>query len=392
MPRFLFAVPAVLWLSLFNANAASSYSAVNDFSIGANPNGAWSYLASNALLSVPIVGTGTLAGLDYWGNGGGLSNGDWVFANVSGKVINTQAVNFPTDHLDLSPNVGNVSVRFTSPSGGLYTVVGDFLGDEAGQTQTHNVAILVNGSSIFSGTIVSAGQSLPFNQTLTLKAGDALDFVNYSGATVNYDNTALAVTITPVSATPAITSTGVVSAGAFGGFPSAAPGSWIEIYGANLAPDTRSWSTADFTGANAPTALDGVTVSIGGKSCFIDYISPGQVNVLIPSDAPTGTQALTVTSPLGVSPPYMIAINPVQPGLLAPSSFTVAGTPFVVALFQDGTYALAPGAVAGVSSHLAKPGDVLTLYGVGFGAVIPASQRGNSCSSLTPSLLPSKSQ
>jgi hypothetical protein len=60
------------------------------------------------------------------------------------------------------------------------------------------------------------------------------------------------------SSTPAITSGGGVSASAFGEFASAAPGSWIEIYGTNLAGDTRPWQTSDFNGVNAPTMLDGL--------------------------------------------------------------------------------------------------------------------------------------
>lgn len=63
---------------------------------------------------------------------------------------------------------------------------------------------------------------------------------------------------------------GVVSASAFGGFSAVAPGSWIEIYGSNLAPDTRGWTSTDFDGNHAPTALDKVSVSIGGKSAFVD--------------------------------------------------------------------------------------------------------------------------
>ena len=46
--------------------------------------------------------------------------------------------------------------------------------------------------------------------------------------------------------TPAISAGGVVSASAFGGFPSVAPGSWIEIYGSNLALDTRPWAGSRF--------------------------------------------------------------------------------------------------------------------------------------------------
>jgi len=56
----------------------------------------------------------------------------------------------------------------------------------------------------------------------------------------------------------------VVSAGAFGGFSSVSPGSWIEIYGANLAGDTRGWAGADFNCVNAPISLDLTSVSVGG--------------------------------------------------------------------------------------------------------------------------------
>lgn len=65
---------------------------------------------------------------------------------------------------------------------------------------------------------------------------------------------------------PSIKSSGVVSASAFGQFTSIAPGSWIEIYGSTLASTTRSWTGADFSGANAPTSLDGTKVTIGGQS------------------------------------------------------------------------------------------------------------------------------
>ncbi len=81
--------------------------------------------------------------------------------------------------------------------------------------------------------------------------------------------------------------TNVVSASAFGGFASVAPGSWVEIYGSDLAPDTRGWTGADFNGNNAPIALDGVSVSIGTQAAFVDYISPTQVNAQLPSNIAT---------------------------------------------------------------------------------------------------------
>ena len=168
---------------------------------------------------------------------------------------------------------------------------------------------------------------------------------------------------------PAISANGVVTASAFGGFSSAAPGSWIEIYGSNLAANTRSWANNDFTNILAPTVLDGSSVTIGGQAAFVSYISGNQLNVQVPSVG-TGPQPVVVNTPAGASPPYSVTINNTQPGLLAPASFTSGGKRYVVALFADGaTYAGPPGAFAGITSKRAKPGDALTLYGVGFGAV-----------------------
>ena len=63
--------------------------------------------------------------------------------------------------------------------------------------------------------------------------------------------------------------------------------------------------------------------------------------------------------------------------MLAPSSFSVGGKQYVVALFSDGaTYVLPPGAIGGVPSRRAKPGESITLYGIGFGAVTPSIPAG----------------
>jgi uncharacterized protein (TIGR03437 family) len=188
---------------------------------------------------------------------------------------------------------------------------------------------------------------------------------------------------------PAIGAGGVVSASAFGEFTSVSPGSWIEIYGSNLATDTRSWLASDFNGVNAPTSLDGTSVAIGGQAAFIDFISSGQVNALVPSNVATGTQPITVTVGNVTSATYSVTVNPVQPGLDAPSSFNIGGTQYVVALFADGAYALPEGAIAGLNSRPAQPGDEIVLYGIGFGAVtpgIPAGQLVQQANTLASSL------
>jgi uncharacterized protein (TIGR03437 family) len=183
-------------------------------------------------------------------------------------------------------------------------------------------------------------------------------------------------TLSPSSAanTPQIACGGVVTASAFGGFTAAAAGSWIEIYGSNLGPSTGyQWQGSDFTGNSAPTKLQGVTVTINGQSAFVDYVSAAQVNAQVPNGVGTGPATLIISNSNGVSAPYTLTLNPLEPGLLAPSSFTAGGNQYVVAFNSDGSYTLPTGAIAGLTSRPARPGETITIYGVGFG---PAAANG----------------
>jgi uncharacterized protein (TIGR03437 family) len=166
----------------------------------------------------------------------------------------------------------------------------------------------------------------------------------------------------------------VVSASSYGGFTSVSPGSFVEIYGSNLAPATLGWTLADFTGNQAPTQLDGVTVSVADQSAFVNYIvaNPGQVNVQLPSNIPTGTQQITVMNKNGTSAPFNVTVKATEPGLLAPASFVVGGKQYVVAFHSDNvTYVLPEGAIKGIPSRPAAPGETIVMYGNGFGPVMP---------------------
>jgi uncharacterized protein (TIGR03437 family) len=246
-------------------------------------------------------------------------------------------------------------VRLITPDGAVATIAGTG----------------VHGLSGDGGPAMSAMLDLP--------AGIALGShgtVYVADATLGTARVRLLTPLAPPTAPPSIASGGIVSAGAFGAFTSVAPGSWIEIYGANLAADSRLWSGADFNGVNAPTLLDGTKVTVGGQSAFVSYISPAQVNVQVPSNVGTGSQPINVSTAAGASAPYTITVNPQQPGLLAPNSFIIGGKQYIAAFFQDGAFALPPGAIAGVASRRAHLGDILTLWGIGFGPVTPNTPAG----------------
>jgi uncharacterized protein (TIGR03437 family) len=178
--------------------------------------------------------------------------------------------------------------------------------------------------------------------------------------------------------TPYISAQGVISASQYGAFSSISPGTWIEIYGTNVGTvQDRNWTGTDFNGTQAPTALGGTTVTVGGKNAFIDYVSPGQVNAQVPSDIETGQQPVVVTTAGGTSPAYTVTVNALEPGLLAPSEFSSTAGQYVAALFPDGhTYVLPPGLTSAVKTARAKPGDTIMLYGIGFGNVTPSNPAG----------------
>jgi uncharacterized protein (TIGR03437 family) len=193
-------------------------------------------------------------------------------------------------------------------------------------------------------------------------------------------------TLTPATAGgPTPTVTKVVSASGFGGFSAIAPGQWIEISGSNLATDTRIWTGNDFSGVTAPTSLDGTKVTIGGQQAFTYYISDTQVNALVPSNVATGSQQLTVTNG-STSAAFPVTVNALEPGLLAlpQSPWLVGSKQYVVAqtcdagkkcvLATDLTFILPTGtSIPGYPVRPAKPGETLTIYGIGFGPAIDSS-------------------
>jgi uncharacterized protein (TIGR03437 family) len=185
---------------------------------------------------------------------------------------------------------------------------------------------------------------------------------------------------TVATTAPVIANGGIISADQFGEFVAMAPGSFIEIYGVNLATATRQWELSDFTGNNAPTNLNGTTVTVNGQSAFVSYISPGQVNVQVPTNIPTGILSLQVNSPGGSSASYQVVVNALEPGLFAPQQFNYNGMQYAAAFDNNNNNAFAlPGGIFGASidAHPAAVGDILTFYGIGFGPVttdVPAGQ------------------
>jgi uncharacterized protein (TIGR03437 family) len=138
-----------------------------------------------------------------------------------------------------------------------------------------------------------------------------------------------------------------------------APNTFLTIYGANLAYTTQAMSGADIRGNTLPTILPGTGVSIyiNHIRAHVYFVSPTQINVLIPSDAAPGPATL------------QIAID----GIYGPSvSFILQ--PSAPALFQmDPDDAIATHADGSLltSDAPGRPGEDIVLYATGLGLTTP---------------------
>jgi uncharacterized protein (TIGR03437 family) len=245
--------------------------------------------------------------------------------------------------------IAGATVNYVVTSGGATLSASSALTDETGAAAV-TAKLGAAGPVVITATIAGTSLSVQFNLTSTGGGG------------------------TCTLGMPAIASIGsLTDFGSLGTFNS---GSWLEIKGANLATGARLWEGKDFQGTNAPTSLDGTSVTINGKPAFVYYISGSQVNVQAPADAATGSVPVAVTNCAGTSAPVAAQKAALAAGILAPASFNVAGKQYAVAQFADLVFVGNPNLIAGAAFRPAKPGDSIVIYGIGFGEVTPASAPG----------------
>jgi uncharacterized protein (TIGR03437 family) len=162
--------------------------------------------------------------------------------------------------------------------------------------------------------------------------------------------------------------TGVANAA--GGQPGVASGSFVSIYGSNFTPlPYDDWSKSIVNG-QLPTQLDGIGVTIGGKPAYIYAITPAQINVQAP-DVGNGSVQVIVTSAAGASVPVSVNSQ-----MHSPAFFPWPGSQ-PVATHADYTWAAKTGTFPGTTTVAAKPGEVITLWGTGFGPTNPAVPAGH---------------
>ncbi len=142
-----------------------------------------------------------------------------------------------------------------------------------------------------------------------------------------------------------------------------APNSIITIYGSNL-----SFTTGNVTTSTnfLPISVEGITVYFGSIAGNIFYVSPGQVNVLVPYTLAPGPINVTLVRQGTAGPAVPIVLTATAPGLFQ------TGPNAILATHADSSLITA--------ASPAVAGEVVIFYAVGLGRTNP---------SLTDGVIPS---
>ena len=159
------------------------------------------------------------------------------------------------------------------------------------------------------------------------------------------------------------------------------PNAIISVFGQDLAPPgTLATATLNPAGRVAAN-LAATCLEIGGKRAPLFYVDPTQINAQVPHDLAPGEAALIAIRGCGTANEQRSAAASATVAAVSPAFFNFVSNPDgrnpVVALHGGGPgFVGTPGLLPGVEFTPAAPGEVVTLYGTGFGATEPALETG----------------
>ena len=150
-----------------------------------------------------------------------------------------------------------------------------------------------------------------------------------------------------------------------------APGLWVTIGGTNLAGPPQTWNLDGVQ--DLPGNLGGATVTFNGAPAALLYVSPTQINALVPASvAPGKVQVVVQVNGLS-STPFTITAQPAQPAVYAPPTADAA-TFFVTAALAGTATLVGNSATDPRVVRPVYPGDTLDLYMIGLGATLDPSK------------------
>ena len=229
-----------------------------------------------------------------------------------------------------------------------------------------NFAVTSGGATLSLQTTSTDGNG---NAGVSVTLGSTPGPVVVTASAAGISSVQFHLTATSAVPLPTISTGGIIGAGASTPpVTQISPGGFATIFGSNFAP-AGTFATAP---AGAwPTTLGGICVTVNGTPAFITFASPNQINFQVPAIPVNATVNVQVTSNCGASNELQSATQSVSTLAATPEFLywvkNANGSDPVVAVDAvTGAYIGAAGLISGVTFTPAKPGEILTIYGVSF--------------------------
>jgi len=265
----------------------------------------------------------------------------------------------PTQLLPVFTLLGNT---FQTPAGWPVSLQAQVL-DDCGNPLTNGsvVASFSTGDAPLSMVSLGAGNWSGTWQPHDTTGGPATVTVNATSFNpVLAGSAVISGMLSPNPAVPSVDPGGVVSTASFQPNTPVSPGSFVSIFGTNLAPQLAGSNTLPY-----PPTLANTEVVLGGEALPLEFVAGGQVNGIIPYDVGVNAaQQLIVQQGNSYSLPQPVLVAAAQPAIFTQNESGM-GQGVIVVLKSNGTeFETSPTAPA-------SAGDVLIIYCSGLGAVAP---------------------
>ena len=199
---------------------------------------------------------------------------------------------------------------------------------------------------------------------------------------VEFASDGLIVHVGRLGAFPLISSNGIALATGTPVVRRISPNALVSVFGRYFAPEGTRALTPELNAAGGVADnLAGICLEIAGERVPLFAVFPHQINAQAPRGLTPGTARFDVVRGCGTPGERRGYTEPVAVAPVSPAFFNFVSNPDgrnpVVALHGGGPALVGPpGAVAGAALTPAAPGEIVTLFGTGFGPTEPALEAG----------------
>lgn len=158
------------------------------------------------------------------------------------------------------------------------------------------------------------------------------------------------------STAPSYNIASIVNSASSGAAP-LAPNTIATVYGTDLSYNTHAIAASDLRAGVLPVVLGGVQVYVGNYLANLYYVSPHQINFLIPNSLRPGVTRFSIVREGTAGPLVNITLLEVAPSLFELNAETIIST------HADGSLI--------TKDAPADGGEVIILYAIGLGRMLP---------------------